>query len=223
MKLNKILSLAGLAAGALFAANVASGQLVITGVADTDLSGAPRFVELYATQNINSGDLLGWSLRRSSDGSSWSSAAADPFDTLSATAGSFLYFIGNQTEFDLVAGASNGLTTILSTSIDGVTGANQWALVSSGTDLTNAIDRAPTPGLDSAAYRTVNGSGPDGSTLVSDNWTITDLDGQNQTQHQTYFSNTFGSYSPVPEPSTYAAILGLLVLGFVAYRRRNLK
>lgn len=74
----------------------------------------------------------------------------------------------------------------------------------------------------STATLTVTGLGlSDYETL----WTQTRLrfDGGNAGSFADHFVVNGSTLTVVPEPSTYAALLGLLALGFVAWRRRGLK
>lgn len=221
MKFNKVLSLVGFAGASLFATSGASGSILISGIVDGPLAGGtPKALELYVTSDI--ADLSGYGIELVSNADSSAGAIETAFSG-SAVAGSFLYVASETVEFANVFGFAPTFTT----GDVNHNGDDDFYLYGPGNTLidvwggSDTIDNSGTAYdiVDSWAYR-VSGTGPNTTFTVSE-WTIAPIDSLDGLDAaETNAAVPFGTYA-VPEPSTYAAIFGLAVLGFVAYRRRK--
>lgn len=209
-----------MSASALLALS-ANAQLILTGVIDGPLSGGtPKAIELYVTSDIADLSLYGVELV-SNAGSS--TGAIETFFSGSATAGQFLYVATEAVEFENVFGfAPNFLTNDVNHNGDddfyiygpGNTLLDVWG-GSDGLDNTGESYDI----LDSWAYR-LDGTGPS-TVFEASEWTIAPVDSLDGLDAAGVASTVpFGTYQ-VPEPSTYAAIAGVMTLGLAILRRRR--
>jgi hypothetical protein len=216
----KLLTLA-LAAG--FAGG-ASGQLIITGFVDADITGTPRVVEFFVNQTFESGDLSDWSLRASTDGfaANDSSVVTTNFDTLTGTAGDFIYFQGAAGDLNSITGGvlTDANAAVTSSTLGSTTGTRDLILRDGSDTIVDAYDRVNGSGADFALFRSVDGSGPDGSTFVAASWTEFDTNGLSDAAIISEVNANFGTYA-VPEPEFYGALAGILALGIAVARRRK--
>jgi len=191
------------------------GAVFITGVLDGTLSGAtPRAFELYTTTAIADFEDT-YQFQYASNTSSYGNVTTS-FGTIPPN--SFFYITNSTTELEnafgagLVASQNGGITPTGNDS-----GRIQLKADSSIVDeaYTNASDVSVY--TDSFMYR-VNGTGPDSSYNPS-NWIFGGndlLDGK--TASEIGGLVPFGTFQPIPEPSTIL-LGGLALLGFIRRRR----
>lgn len=204
-----------------------TGQIVITGIIDGPRTGGtPKAIELYVSENI--ADLSSWDVQNYNNGGT---TAGNTFALSgSATAGTFLYVASESAEFNNFFGFTPSFTT----GALGVNGDDVVVIRNS----TNIIDAFGVIGVDpdidttwnyQDAWFYRNNGTPASSTFTLANWTP--VSGQSDGLDSLGTSGTnatagalafpVGTYTPVPEPSTYAAILGALVLALGIIRRRK--
>lgn len=215
--MNKSLVTAGVLAAIT---TVSHGQMLLTGIGDGPLSGGlPKFLEIYVQSDV--ADLSTWSIENYNNGGV---TAGTTFAlTGSATAGSFIYVASEAIGFQDFFGFAPDFTS----SALNVNGDDAMLLLNNsvGTDVYGVIGTDGTGEawdyLDGWAYR-VNTSTTATTNFSTGDWVFSGtnaLDGEvsNGTAATPF---PIGSYSPVPEPSTYVAFIGLIGLGFVLARRR---
>ena len=169
----------------LFAAVPAQAQneLVITGVVDGPLTGGtPKAVEVYVLADI--ADLSLYAIGSANNGGGTNGPEA--ILSGSATAGDFLYLASTSEDFeaffgfapDFVDGAAsiNGDDAIeLFYDGDGYGTGDPETVVDTFGDINVDGNGEPWEYLDGWAYR-IDGTGPDGTTFVLDNWTFSGID-----------------------------------------------
>lgn len=208
-----------IAAASLSISALSAQSIVITGIIDGDLSGGnPKAIELYVSGEV---DLSAYTMERSSNGGTFGSS----FSLTGTYTDTFVYLVGNsnggETQFDAVFGTAGiyANRAYIGSTVNG-NGNDAYRLMSGSTVIDQvAPQSSDNIYLDSYMYR-ISGTGPDGG-WVESNWSIpgnSTLDGMDATQ--TRAATPFGTYS-VPEPSTYAALAGVMMLGLVALRRRR--
>ena len=155
--------------------------LILTGVVDGPLSGGvPKAAEIYVTQDVD--DLSLYAIGSANNGGG--TDGAEFYLTGSASAGDFLYvasetdgftsFFGFAPDFTSGALGINGDDAVeLFYDDDGEVGGNGAVVI----DTFGETDATPGPWdyQDGWAYR-MDGTGPDGSTFVLDNWTFSGVD-----------------------------------------------
>jgi hypothetical protein len=204
----------------LMLGGAARADLIISGVVDgTNTSGTPKGIELYALANIP--DLSVYSIIRDTNG-------VGPFDTSAAlpvvalNAGDFYYVAGNtasQTQLIGLGFAVGLVSSIANINGDDILGTS---LTSDPLNSSNFIDSFGLEGqgdtnfyADSFAVRlntSVGGQVP--GLLDAGNFTITSY-----SDAGLMGAGGFGTYSPIPEPVTFA-LLGLGALLLHRLRRR---
>ena len=157
---------------------VSSAQLIITGVFDGTLSGGtPKGVEVYVMDDI--ADLSMYGIGSANNGGG-SDGEEYTFPAESATAGSFLYVTGNETEFMAFFGFAP--THIVDGFALSINGDDAVELFHNGVvedvfgDINTDGTGEPWEYQDGWAYR-VSNTGPDGSTFDLANWTFSGVNG----------------------------------------------
>ncbi len=202
------LTLAALAALALACfggpASVSAQDLIITGVVDGPLSGGtPKAVELYATSDI--ADLSAYGISSANNGGGPTGAPEFTFPADAATQGDFIYVASESTEFnnffsfdpDYTSGAAS------------INGDDAIELFFNGSvvdvfgDVNADGNGEPWEYLDGWAYRT-DGTGPDGSTFVLNNWTFSGPDALDGEASNSTAATPFpiGTYQPSASTTT---------------------
>ncbi|MEM6394494.1 MAG: PEP-CTERM sorting domain-containing protein [Planctomycetota bacterium] len=199
------LAIAGLAV------SPASGDVILTGILDGDLSGGdPKAIELYVS---GTEDLADFDLERAAN-----DAIFDFSIGLSGTfTDEFVYIVNTSDldDFEAIFGTTGDFANVItSTSITG-NGNDAFRIVEG----TTVIDQISTGGVveyaDGFLYR-VDGTGPDGGFVIG-NFTSGSVDGLDITEYAA--TVPFGTYA-IPEPAS----LGLLAAGgllLAGRRRRN--
>ncbi|TWT50431.1 hypothetical protein Pla22_31740 [Rubripirellula amarantea] len=216
-----------MAAIAMLANTHASAALVISGVVDgTQSGGIPKAIELYATSAI--ADLSVYSIVRDTNG-------AGPFDSnvvlpsLALAAGDYFYVSGGGTSttilngFGFTVGLEDGIANVNGDDILGIAFAADTSLddYSNIQDSFGVVAQGDTNFYENSfAIRTGSSPAANPAGVVdAGNFTITpytdsDFSGPNG-------FGTFSAVSAVPEPSSYA-VLGLIgVVGLVLRRRKQ--
>jgi hypothetical protein len=214
-------SISVILAGFLMTGTFANGDLLITGVVDGPLTGGiPKAVELFATADIPDLSIFGIGAANNGGGTDGEEFTLSG----SATAGEFLYVSVDAISFTDFFGFAPTFTDGTAPNINGDDAIElfQNGLVIDVFGDIN-VDGTGTAWdyLDGWVYR-VDGTGPDGSTFVLANWSYSGIDALDGELTNGTATNPFpiGTYA-VPEPSTYAALIGLLALGLVMVRRRK--
>ena len=201
--------------------------LHITGIFDGPLSGGtPKGIELYASDNI--ADLSEYAVGTANNGGGTDGAEF----TLSgsATAGDYIYVVanGNEDEFTSFLGGS---ATFASSAL-GINGDD-------AIELFNITDGSPSV-IDTFGVIDVDGNGENweymdgwayrntvtaGGAFTASDWTFSGAnawDGatSNASSDSVMPIGTFTT-TPVPEPSTYALLVGLVGLSYTLNRRRR--
>ena len=211
-KLLTLALVAGFAGGA-------SGQLIITGVVDgTNTGGIPKGAELYATEDIADPSVYG--IQRYTNSVS-SASSLTQLSAISLNAGDFYYLTGGATSTTIFN--NEGFTVGLTGAVVNINGDDLLQLVEFAAP-TTVLDTFGQPNQgdtnfyeNSIAYRNndnITGNIA-GNVDATPGFTITAY------TNDTDFGNIFGSYSPVPEPSAYGALFGLVAIGFAVARRRR--
>lgn len=215
-----------LSAGALLAIN-ANAAIIITGVMDGDLTGGePKAIELYNT-GASSFDLSSLTLEFYSNGN----ATINNSSVLSGTipAGGFFYLLGtgDTPEFQSLFGTSGDFANTAEFTAVNSNGDDAYQLVDGLSTVLSGYGEIGVDGsgtawdfVDSYAYRISNNT--DTGVFDVNDYTYAGagaLDTLNASQQGA--AVPFGTYTAVPEPQTYAAIAGLMVLGLAVYRRRK--
>ena len=197
--------------------------LHITGIFDGPLSGGtPKGIELYASDNI--ADLSAYAVGTANNGGGTDGAEF----TLSgsATAGDYIYVVanGNEDEFTSFLGGS---ATFASSALgingdDAIELFHNEAVVDTFGDINVNGDGEDWDYTDGWAYRNTVTAG--GAFTTSD-WTFSGLnawDGatSNASSGSVMPIGTFTT-TPVPEPSTYALLVGLVGLSYTLNCRRR--
>jgi hypothetical protein len=217
--MNKIISsLVGLA---VLSGSTVSGQLLLSGIGDGPLSGGvPKFLEIFVQTDV--ADLSTWSIGNYNNGNV-TVGTESPLSG-SATAGSFIYVASEETGFTNFFGFAPDFTS----NALNVNGDDAMLLSNNG----SGVDVFGEIGVDGTgqAWEYADGWAYRQNTAISAtttfdtaNWLFSGPDALDGETSNATAATSFpiGSFSPVPEPSTYAALLGLLALGVVAYRRRK--
>jgi hypothetical protein len=223
-------------------AHTASAALVITGVFDGPLDGGePKVVELFASADIPDLSLY-------AAGSANNGGGTDGVELIlsgSASAGDFIYIVDDNS--DSVAGVEFneyfGFTPALffdsnTGSVGGPAAINGDDAIEVFYDPTGAFAGGQTVVdtfgelthggagawnyLDGWAYRK-DGTGPDGSAFVIDNWTFSGidvLDGQTTNGQEGGSFFPIGTYTAIPEPAS-TTLVALAGLAFVGIGRRR--
>ncbi|MCB0372820.1 MAG: T9SS type A sorting domain-containing protein, partial [Muricauda sp.] len=154
-------------------------DLLITGVVDGPLTGGvPKAIELFVKNNI--ADLSAYGIGSANNGGG-TDGEEFTFPAVSAAAGTFIYIASESTGFEAYFGFAPDYTS----STAAINGDDAIELFFEGDvidvfgDINVDGSGQPWDYLDGWAYRN-NGTGPDGSTFVLDNWTysgINALDG----------------------------------------------
>ena len=198
-----------------------SANLLVTGVFDGPLTGGiPKVIELYATADIPDLSLYGVSSANNGGGTT---VTPEFLFSGSATAGDFLYVASESIEFTNYFGFAPTFTD----GVASINGDDAIEVFQNGViiDIFGEVDvdgsGTAWDYVDGWAYR-VDGTGPDGSTFALGNWTFSGINANDGQTSNATAANPFpiGTYA-VPEPSTIAAIFGLLGLGIVLMRRRR--
>jgi hypothetical protein len=206
--------------------------LYLTGIFDGPLSGGtPKGIELYASDNI--ADLSAYAVGTANNGGG--SDGAEFILSGSASSGDYIYVVanGNEDEFTSFLGGS---ATFASSAL-GINGDDAIELfhyeVSEGGDINETV-------VDTFGDINVNGDGEDwdytdgwayrntvtaGGAFTTSDWTFSGLnawDGatSNASSGSVMPIGTFTT-TPVPEPSTYALLVGLVGLSYTLNRRRR--
>ena len=197
--------------------------LYLTGIFDGPLSGGtPKGIELYASDNV--ADLSAYAIGTANNGGGTDGAEF----TLSgsATAGDYIYVVanGNEDEFTSFLGGS---ATFASSALgingdDAIELFHNEAVVDTFGDINVNGDGEDWDYTDGWAYRNTVTAG--GAFTTSD-WTFSGLnawDGatSNASSGSVMPIGTFTT-TPVPEPSTYALLVGLVGLSYTLNRRRR--
>jgi hypothetical protein len=197
--------------------------LHLTGIFDGPLSGGtPKGIELYVSDNI--ADLSAYAVGTANNGGGTDGAEF----TLSgsATAGDYIYVVanGNEDEFTSFLGGS---ATFASSALgingdDAIELFHNEAVVDTFGDINVNGDGEDWDYTDGWAYRNTVTAG--GAFTTSD-WTFSGLnawDGatSNASSGSVMPIGTFTT-TPVPEPSTYALLVGLVGLSYTLNRRRR--
>ena len=219
---NKTILVATLASFIL--ASSSNAALLISGVFDGTLSGGtPKGVELYATADIT--DLSVYGIGSANNG-----GGSDGMEFVlsgSALAGDYIYAVasGNDDEFAAWFGETATFTTN-SMSINGddaieLFSASTESVIDTFGDINVDGNGEDWEYMDGWAYRT---SGSAGAFTISD-WSFSganawDGASDNASSGAVMPLGTFTT-SVVPEPSTYALLVGMLALTAVMIRRRS--
>ena len=197
--------------------------LHITGIFDGPLSGGtPKGIELYASDNI--ADLGAYAVGTANNGGGTDGAEF----TLSgsATAGDYIYVVANANE-DEFTSFLGGSATFASSALgingdDAIELFHNEAVVDTFGDINVNGDGEDWEYMDGWAYRNTVTAG--GAFTASD-WTFSGAnawDGatSNASSDSVMPIGTFTT-TPVPEPSTYALLVGLVGLSYTLNRRRR--
>lgn len=200
-----------------FSANATNATVIITGIVDPDYDFNGRAIELYADGTV---DLANYKLQRAANG-------LNSFNTNIALSGTytdqFIYVVNTASSFADAWGNSGDFANIIeNTNVSG-----------NGNDAFRLVDAAETTIYDMIGDPSnTSDTWEDGWIYKLDevgnvaswnaaNFTVSGnnvLDGL--TAAQTAEAVPFATYT-VPEPATYAALLGGLAFGFAAFRRRH--
>jgi len=217
-----ILTLIG---AAVVAAGSANGQLLLTGIVD-GASGSPKGIELYVSTQT---DFSGWAIELESNGGSDWSQIFNFDDLADTTLDSGFYYI-TSTLSDMTSTYSSATSS--NTFSDGSfnqNGNDALRILNSNSDVidqfgdpadvTGGIDSFAWAYQDSYAYR-LNGSSANAGTFSESNWS---LPGNNflDAPENSNADVPFGTYNPIPEPSTIAMLIG--GVGALFLLRRRLK
>lgn len=199
--------------------------LFITGVFDGPLSGGtPKGIELYATQDIS--DLSTYAVGSANNGGGTDGAEFALSGSVST--GDYIYVVanGNDDEFLTFFGPSTPATfTSSSMSING----DDAIELFSGGSVVDTFGDIDVDGngedweyLDGWAYR---GTITEGGTFALSDWTFSgpnawDGAADNASSDAVMPIGTF-TVSPIPEPSAYALLVGLLGLSYILTSRRR--
>ena len=196
----------------VFTTNV-NGELVITGIVDPDVDFNARGIELYIS---GTEDLSDYTFQRSANGGSFGSDR-----TLSGSfTNQFVYVVFDTTAFNTVFGISG--SNVISTNTVTGTGNDAFRFINTATSsVVDVVGDAGGSNIynDSFMYRN-NNTGPDGAWAPT-NWNIPgngELDGLDAAA--TSAAVPFGSFSAVPEPTSFL-MFGTLVMGGLGFRRRK--
>lgn len=239
MSLRKILIPLLSCTSALLICVTAQADLLITGLFDGPLDGGePKVVELYAANDIPDLSIYGAGAANNGGGTD----GVEMILSGSASAGDFLYIVDDNSDsdpgvefeeyfgflpslfFDSNAGSAGGPAAI--NGDDAVelfhdpTGAftGDETVIDVFGDINTDGSGEPWDYLDGWAYRN-NGTGPDGSTFVLDNWSFSGVDAvDGKTTNSPPNEFPIGSYV-IPEPTS--AMLLLAGLFGLATRRRS--
>ncbi len=207
-----------------------NASLIITGVFDGPLSGGtPKGVELYATADIAFLDAYGIGGANNGGGTDGSEFTFSG----SASAGDYIYVVasGNADEFETFFGGASTFSTN-AMSINGDDAIELFEFVGADGEETVLIDTYGDPNvdgngedweyLDGWAYRN---SGTVAGAFVSTDWTYSGANAWDgaSTNASSDAVMPLGTYSatPVPEPSSYALLVGLLGMSLALIRRRR--
>lgn len=201
--------------------------LHLTGIFDGPLSGGtPKGIELYASDNIS--DLSAYAVGTANNGGGTDGAEF----TLSgsATAGDYIYVVANGNE-DQFTSFLGGSATFASSAL-GINGDD-------AIELFNITGGSPSV-IDTFGVIDVDGNGENweytdgwayrntvtaGGAFTASDWTFSganawDGAGSNASSDSVMPIGTFTT-TPVPEPSTYALLVGLVGLSYTLNRRRR--
>lgn len=197
-----------------------SADLLISGMVDgTQTGGIPKAMEIVAETDIP--DLSAFFISRDTNG-------AGPWDTfvqlpaVSLSAGDFFYVYGNVDSNTVMAALGFPADTTNSAFTDAILNWNGDDILGLSTsnspagvfDSFGQVAQGDTNfAADSISYRQPSTPANAAGVFDAGNFDIT-------AYSDAELQATFGTYV-IPEPGTYAAILGLLGLGFVLIRRRK--
>ena len=197
--------------------------LHLTGIFDGPLSGGtPKGIELYASDNI--ADLSEYAVGTANNGGG--SDGAEFILSGSASSGDYIYVVanGNEDEFTSFLGGS---ATFASSALgingdDAIELFHNEAVVDTFGDINVIGDGEDWDYTDGWAYRNTITAG---GAFTSSDWTFSGLnawDGatSNASSDSVMPIGTFTT-TPVPEPSTYALLVGLVGLSYTLNRRRR--
>lgn len=220
--MKKILSILSLSLASL----PLMGQVLLTGIIDGPRTGGqPKAVELYFTADVS--DLSTWDLQNYNNGGT---TAGGTFALSgSATAGTFMYVAAEAVEFPVFFGfAPNFTSGVLNVNGDDVVVLRNNGVVVDSIGVIGVDPDVDTAWnyLDSWLYR-------NNATSANANFSLADWRfpaGQSDALDALGSSGTnaaagalafpIGSYTPVPEPTTFAAIVAILVLALAVWRRK---
>ena len=177
----------------------AAGALLITGVFDGPLTGGtPKAIELYATADI--ADLSRYGVGTANNGGG-TEGAEFVFPAVSVSAGAFIEVATEQPNFNAFFGEDPDYTDGVA-SINGDDAVELFYDADDNDEFTSgetidtfgeiSVDGTGRPWeyLDGWAYRK-DGTGPDGSTFVLDNWTFSGVDANNDDTANATATNPF--------------------------------
>lgn len=186
---------------------LAQSDLVITGVIDGDLpNGLPKAVELYVLNDIT--DLSIYGLESANNGAT-ASGEEFTFPSDSVAAGDFIYVATETPQFSAFFGFAPNYTNGAAISING----NDVIVLYKNGVIVDVFGEIGVDGtgqpweyMDGWAYR-VNGTGPDGTTFVLNNWFFSGpnaLDGET-TNNTSKTPFPIGTFSGPPNCSNAVA------------------
>lgn len=200
-----------------------SGQLIITGVVDGDLSGGnPKAIEFYAVTNIPDLSMYGFGSANNGDGSDGEEFT---FPNAPISEGTFITVSNANTNSVSAFTDFFGYAPTYTSSYASINGDDAIELFMNGTlvetfgDINTSGVGQPWEYTDSWAYRSDN-SLPSGSSFEIGDWSFGGPDALDKITVNGPVP--FGSYT-VPEPSTYALVVGGLALGIVVIRNQRRK